>query len=132
MLTPPAIVKLAAHLAPHADMHNVRALQAATGDGGAAGGGTQDGTQGLTRGDGGAGGDGDGALAALARTPTNPPAARPLRAHARVDFVMDVFNRYRFHVQTCMDAFAFRTAPLLATRAGSSLRAHAWTAWRRS
>ena len=37
---------------------------------------------------------------------------------------MDIFNRYRFHVQTCMDAFAFRTRPLLALHAWDRALGH--------
>jgi hypothetical protein len=115
LLAPPAVVKLAAHLAPHVDATNVRALRLATssarsdassagaGGGGGIGGG---GGGGIGGGDGGAGGGGGN------------------EGRGRHDFVMDIFNRYRFHVQTCMDAFAFRTRPLLAKRAWPSALTH--------
>ena len=45
----------------------------------------------------------------------------------RATFVIDVFHRYRFRYSVCMDAFAFRTTPLGASRAWETVSAQART-----
>ena len=60
-----------------------------------------------------------------------PPAivrfATYLTTGSPVTFVTDNFARYHAHVSTCMDAFAFQTAPLLASRAWEHATMHCAT-----